>query len=166
MELFTREIVYLKPDVFVVLDRVTATSPSFTKRWLLHSVNQPAISGNTATITQGDSKLVVTSVLPVDAGVARVGGAGHEFDVNGTNYPPSLAWTEDMGAWRLEITPGTDAAEHVFLTVLCVAAAGAATPDVGLIEGDEMVGVQVDGQVVLFSATGAEVAAATYEYGE
>jgi hypothetical protein len=29
-----------------------------------------------------------------------------------------------------------------------------------------MVGVQVDGQVVLFSATGAEVGAATYEYGE
>ncbi len=166
VELFTREIVYLKPDVFVVLDRVVATSPSFTKRWLLHSVNQPTISGNTVTITKGDSKLVITSVLPVDAGIARVGGAGHEFDVNGTDYPPSLGWTEDMGAWRLEIAPGMDAAEHVFLTVLCVADASAATPDVGLVEGDEMVGVQVDGQVVLFSATGAAVGAATYEYGE
>lgn len=166
VELFTREIVYLKPDVFVILDRVVATSPSFTKRWLLHSVNQPAISGNTATITNGSSKLVVTSVLPPDASIARVGGSGHEFDVNGTNYPPSLGWTEDMGAWRLEITPGANAAEHLFLTVLCVADASAATPDVGLVEGDEMVGVQVDGHVVLFSATGAAVEAATYQYGE
>jgi hypothetical protein len=166
VELFTREIVYLKPDVFVILDRVKATSPSFTKRWLLHSVNQPAVSGNTATITNGSSKLVVTSVLPADASIARVGGTGHEFDTNGANYPPSQGWTEDMGAWRLEITPGANAAEHLFLTVLCVAGVSAATPDVGLVEGDEMVGVQVDGHVVLFSATGAAVEAATYEYGE
>ena len=166
VELFTREIVHLKPDVFVILDRVTATSPSFTKRWLLHTINQPVINGNTATITRGNSKLVVTSVLPADGGITRVGGPGHEFDVNGTNYPQSQTWTEDMGAWRLEISPGTDAAEHFFLTVLCVADAGAANPDVELIEGDEMVGVQVDGHVVLFSATGAAVEAATYEYGE
>jgi hypothetical protein len=71
-----------------------------------------------------------------------------------------------MGAWRLEITPGTSAADHLFLTVLCVAGAGEATPDVGLVESDEMVGVQVNGQVVLFSATGAEVEEASYEYGE
>ena len=71
-----------------------------------------------------------------------------------------------MGGWRIEIEPGTDAAEHLFLTVLCVAEASEATPDVSLVEGDEMVGVQVDGQVVLFSAPGAAVEAATYEYGE
>lgn len=166
LDLFTREIVYLKPDVFVILDRVEATSASFTKRWLLHTVHQPTISGNTATVTRGDSKLVVTSVLPPNAGITRIGGSGHEFDVNGTNYPPSAGWTEDMGGWRLEITPGTSANDHLFLTVLCVAGSSAATPDVSLVEGDEMVGVQVDGQVVLFSATGAEVAEASYEYGE
>ena len=166
VDLFTREIVYLKPDVFVILDRVKASSASFTKRWLLHSINQPVISGNTATITRGVSKLVVTSVLPANAGITRVGGAGHEFDVNGTNYPPAGGWVEDMGGWRLEITPGTSAAEHLFLTVLCVAGASEATPDVSLVEGDEMVGVQVDGQVVLFSATGAAVEEASYEYGE
>ncbi len=166
VDLFTREIVYLKPGTFVVLDRVEATSPSFTKRWLLHTINQPTISGNTATVTSGDSKLVVTSVLPANAAIGRVGGSGHQFDVNGTNYPPSAGWTEDMGAWRLEITPGTSAADHIFLTVLSVAGASQPTPDVSLIEGDEMVGVQVDGQVVLFSATGAEVEEASYEFGE
>ena len=166
LDLFTREVVNLKPGIFVILDRVDATSPSFTKRWLLHSINQPTISGNTATITRGDSKLVVTSVLPANAGITRVGGSGHEFDVNGTNYPPSGGWTEDMGAWRLQITPGTASAEHIFLTVLCVAGASEATPDVSLVQSDEMVGVQVGGQVVLFSATGAEVGEASYEFGE
>jgi len=164
LDLFTREVVYLKPNVFVVLDRVEATSPNYTKKWLLHSIEQPAISGKTATITRGDSKLVVTSVLPANAGMSRVGGSGHQFDVNGTNYMPSQGWDEDMGAWRIEITPGTNAADHVFLTVLSVGGTSEPTPDVSLVEGDEVIGVQVDGQVVLFSATGAQVETATYQY--
>ena len=166
LDLFTREIVWLKPNVFVVLDRVRATSPSYTKRWLLHSIEQPSISGSTATITRGDSKLVVTSVLPEGASITRVGGPGHEFDVNGTNYPPSQSWTEDMGAWRIEITPSDSAAEHLFLTVLCVAGAGETAPTVRPVESEEMVGVQVDSEVVLFSATGAAVESASYEFGD
>jgi hypothetical protein len=164
VELFTREIVYLKPDVFVVLDRVRATSPSFTKRWLLHSFNEPAVSGNTATITEGDSRLSVTSLLPPAASIGKVGGSGHEFDVNGTNYPPSGGWEKEMGAWRVEITPQTGATEHVFLTVLQVGAASAQPDDVTLVQGEEMLGARIGSNVVMFSASGASVESETYEY--
>jgi hypothetical protein len=30
----------------VVFDQVASTNPSFTKKWLLHSINQPAVQGN------------------------------------------------------------------------------------------------------------------------
>ncbi len=164
---FLREVVWLKPSTFIVLDRVKATSASYTKRWLLHTVNQPAISGNTATVTEGGSKLFVRSVLPENAVISKVGGPGHEFDVNGTNYAPAQGWTPDMGAWRLEITPGTSAEEHLFLTVLQAADISQSSPhDIRLVEGDQMVGVEINGEVVLFSATGAEVESATYDYGE
>ncbi len=65
--LFTREMVYLKPDIFVVLDRVRATSASYKKRWLLHSVNEPTITGDTVMVQEGTSRLFVKSLLPAHA---------------------------------------------------------------------------------------------------
>ena len=164
LELFTREIVYLKPDVFVVLDRVRAASPAFTKRWLLHSFNEPAVSGNSATITEGDSRLSVTSLLPPAAAISKVGGPGREFEVNGTNYPPAGGWEKEMGAWRIEIAPQSSEEEHVFLTVLEVGAAASQPADVTLVEGQEMIGARVGTDVIMFSATGASVESETYEY--
>ena len=164
VDLFTREIVYLKPDVFVVLDRVRATSPSFTKRWLLHSFNEPAVSGNSATITEGDSRLSVTSLLPPASSITKIGGSGRQFEVNGTNYAPSGGWEKEMGAWRIEITPQSEAVEHVFLTVLQVGGTSAQPRGVTLVEGEEMVGARVGTDVVMFSATGASVESETYEY--
>jgi len=164
VELFTREVVYLKPDVFVVLDRVRATSGSFPKRWLLHSFNEPAVSGNAVTITEGDSRLSVTSLLPPGAAITKIGGPGREFEVNGTNYPPSGGWEREMGAWRVEISPQTNENEHVFLTIMEVGAGSAQPSEVTLVEGDEMIGARIGTDVVMFSATGASVESETYEY--
>src|SRR5262249_32343546 len=36
-----RQIVFLKPEIVVVFDRVEATRAHFEKRWLLHTVNAP-----------------------------------------------------------------------------------------------------------------------------
>jgi len=42
---FTRQFVYLKPNLFIVFDRVVSTKPEFRKRWHLHFYNKPQISG-------------------------------------------------------------------------------------------------------------------------
>jgi hypothetical protein len=166
VDLFTREFVYVKPDIFVILDRVKATSPTYKKRWLLHTVNEPVVNGDTFTVTQGGSRMFVKSLLPGFRDVVKVGGPGHQFDVNGTNYPPAEAWTEDMGAWRLEVSPSLPSAEDLFLTVIYVTSASTTTmPDVEYIQGNQMIGARVGSHVVMFSATGAVVQSATYEYG-
>jgi hypothetical protein len=166
LELFTREVVYLKPDTFVILDRVRATSASYTKKWLLHTVNEPVISGDTVTIQEGSSKLFVKSLLPSPRTITKVGGTGHQFDVNGVNYPPAQSLTPDMGAWRIEVSPGASAQEHLFLHVLYACGSNVnAMPVVHLIEGEEMVGVEVGTHVVMFSRTGATIDSETYQYG-
>jgi hypothetical protein len=43
--LVTRQFLYLRPDVFVIFDRVHATDASFTKDWILHTWNDPQVSG-------------------------------------------------------------------------------------------------------------------------
>ena len=37
LEHFTRQFVYLRPEVFVIFDRVVSTRAEFPKRWLLHT---------------------------------------------------------------------------------------------------------------------------------
>jgi len=42
LDQFTRQLVYLRPEVFVVFDRVVSTKAEFPKRWLLHTNDMPA----------------------------------------------------------------------------------------------------------------------------
>ena len=118
-------------------------------------------------VQEGGSRLFVKSLLPSPRTIAKVGGAGHQFDVNGTNYPPSQAVTPDMGAWRIEVSPSVNADEHLFLHVLYACGSSVTTmPEARLVEGEEMVGVEVAGHVVMFSRTGASVDSETYRYGD
>lgn len=166
LNLFTREFVYLKPDIFVVFDRVDATSASFDKNWLLHSIGEPQINGQIVTITEGASRLFVKTLLPSPSSVTKVGGSGHEFEVNGVNYPPSGSSEGDMGSWRVEVSPTQPATEHLFLHVLYACGAGVSQmPEAQLIDAGEMVGVEVAGRVVLFSRTGIAVDSVEYEFG-
>jgi hypothetical protein len=168
MEFFTREIIHRKPDVFVVFDRVRATSPSFEKRWLLHSIGEPSIEGDTVLITQGASRLVVRSVLPAGASVSKVGGPGREFEVEGVNYVPTENLRDDMGSWRIEITPPDAAREHLFLTVLVIgAAAEASLPDVSFYEDENVVGVVVNGWKATFNISEVAMGAGTtFQYDD
>jgi len=162
---FTREVVYCKPDVFLILDRVTSTSPSFKKRWLLHSVNQPEVDGSTSVIENGDSKLFVKTLLPAEHDIVTVGGPGHEFDVNGMNYPPPDGATSDSGSWRIEVSPRNDSALDLFLHVLYVADATATVmPEVELILSDDVIGANIDGRVVTLNRLSVGMDSATYDY--
>jgi hypothetical protein len=152
---FTREFVWLKPDFFVVLDRVTATSPSFTKKWLLHSINQPQVSGDTFSVTQGDSRLFVKTLLPTQHQITPVGGSGRQFEVNGVNYPPAGGGGSESGSWRVEVSPSTAANEHMFLHVLYATSSGVSSmPNVTFIDTGDFIGANVAGQTVLFTKSG------------
>ena len=42
IEYFEREFLYLRPDVFVIFDRVKTTNPGYKKVWRIHTVDRPA----------------------------------------------------------------------------------------------------------------------------
>jgi heparin/heparan-sulfate lyase len=121
----TRQLVFLLPDRFVVFDRVTTTDPSYRKDWLLHTAHEPALSGLTIQADQDKGRMFCRTLLPTDATMRKVGGAGKEFWAAGKNWqlvdrglkPENKAM---MGQWRIEVSPRTARHEDLFLHVIQV----------------------------------------------
>ncbi|MEA1996344.1 MAG: heparinase II/III family protein, partial [Gemmatimonadota bacterium] len=123
MKLFTRQYIHIQPDAFVVFDRVIATSANYKKYWLLHTMNEPEIDGNVVRIHEREGQLFTRTILPENAGIRKVGGRLHAFDVFGVNYPPAGTHYaertgEERGSWRIEVTPAEEAEEDFFLHLL------------------------------------------------
>ena len=117
LSLFTRQFVHIRPDLFIVFDRVTSTRPDFSKRWLLHSLDEPRVNEKNVTIQYGRGKLLCRTLLPEDVTITKVGGRGREFFVGGRNYPPQKSDPE-AGAWRIEVSPVREKTEDIFLHVM------------------------------------------------
>lgn len=160
------------PAALIVFDRVVSANAAFRKCWLLHSLEEPQLSGPTAVVDcaehGGRGRLVLTALLPrpEDLSLSKVGGPGKEFWVFDTNYAndvePARRERSSMetGAWRIEISPVRPAAEDLFLNVMQVTDRLAPTMlPVGGIEAGPMVGCRVEkpaggGWVVLFRRDG------------
>jgi len=163
----------------VVYDQIIATESSFRKKWLLHSINKPAINGITYSVTRDElvrslpfadlwpakwraqlrfkiddshykyqGKLYGWMTLPLHGSITLVGGAGHQFDIAGTNYnecskgqcttresgtyneglgrvpdainPDPGAAPQQPGAWRIEESPSLPSKQDWFLNLLLV----------------------------------------------
>ena len=123
--LATRQLVFLKPDRFVIFDRVYTTRPEYRKQWLLHTANEPIVNGNALRADRGTGRLFCRTLLPADASIEKVGGAGKEFWAAGKNWeivdrglkPENKAM---MGQWRVEISPEVARTEDCFLHVIQV----------------------------------------------
>ena len=153
---FLRDLVFLRSPgywakpITVVFDKVTTATGkgSLTKRFLLHSVNEPepltgpgitTVNGNTVTIRNGEGMLFAQTLLPVNPVLTKFGGqdasGDHRFlvqvkDTNGnypyqnfglTTAPSEVAKNPDVGAWRVEVGTSTSAEREYFLHVLSVA---------------------------------------------
>jgi heparin/heparan-sulfate lyase len=158
------------PALLVVADHVRSKNPDFEKRFLLHSTDEPAISGHTVTVVNerhtyeggkqprtgmydGDygGKLVLQSVLPADAGLRKV--KGHTID--GVDYPASKPAANGEEGWgRVEIySKGQKSTD--FLNVMTVM--DSTTPDspvVSRIENETVIGAQVLKAAALFGREG------------
>jgi hypothetical protein len=53
IDFFEREMVFLRPDVFVIFDRVQTVDPSFKKVWVMHTVDEPTAPGSPVTTHLG-----------------------------------------------------------------------------------------------------------------
>jgi heparin/heparan-sulfate lyase len=145
-ELFTREIVYVKeidPPLIVIFDRVVSTKPSSKKTWLLHTHEQPQISGTTVVVSeQAGGQLVVQSLLPARPQIRAVGGPGKEYWVD----DPGLNVTTERiyGRWRIEISPSANQASDLFLAVLYPCDPSSPPPVSRLVERSGVAGCEVN----------------------
>ena len=140
VEKFWRVFAYDRiDDVVIVFDQVRSTQANFRKRWLLHTIEQPRVTGNGFVTTiapnkpldnqlaQGGGKLTAHVLLPKDPIIQIIGGKGFDFFVDGKNYDEKGQVAEmvrtakknaEPGAWRVEVMPSVEAKEDLFLNVL------------------------------------------------
>ena len=130
-----RQFVYLKPDLFVLFDRVESQKPEQKKEILFHAQNRPVQrSGNCWRFDQG-GVLYLHTLLPETPTIHLEGGPGREFWASGCNWLPEGGdhWDRKYrltGKWRLEVSDaGPAQTRSEFLHVL-KAGAGPDAPDV------------------------------------
>jgi hypothetical protein len=113
---FVRQIAFIRPDTFVVFDRVHAGKPQFKKTWLLHVMNPPAVTENHLVVTNGQGRLFVQTLLPRDPRINLAAGADlYRYD--GADYPPARD-TGPAPECRIEVSPAASNSLDYFLHVL------------------------------------------------
>jgi len=78
-----RQFVFLRPDLFVIYDRVVVEDPDTPVSWLLHSEDAAEITGDLVTITNGNGRLFSHTLLPRMASVTgedQIGGNRNRED--------------------------------------------------------------------------------------
>jgi len=185
---FTRQFVYVRPDLFVVFDRVASVRAADPKRWYLHTMEEPQLldgsqeldasvhpqghflwKGTTGRATHKGGTLLWKTLLPKQAVIRKIGGKGHQFEVNGENYDMYDAWYQrvgqdffdriGLGLWRIEVEPLEKRHDDLFLHVLQATDDSVAKmAPAELIESQGTVGTRIrtpGGEVtVTFAATG------------
>ncbi len=148
-------------DVVVIYDDIEATRPEFPKRWLLHTIEAPALHGSRFNVmvpastrpTRPGGQLEGHVLLPRNADLHAIGGRGFEFYVDGHNYDdgrdPTANRTHrhiEPGAWRIEIQPSHPAHQDRFLVVLLPTLLGEVpSHQVRLIESGDEIGAEIVG---------------------
>lgn len=183
---FTRQLVYIRPGLFIVFDRVTAVRANDPKRWYLHTMEEPRLldgeeaadtslhdhghylwRGTTGRAAHQGSALFWKTLLPRQATIRKIGGRGHQFEVDGENLDMYDAWYErlgpgffdriGLGLWRIEVEPRGQSKEDLFLHVLWATDATAADMlPVELVEREGVAGARIQmgsGEVVVTFAT-------------
>ncbi|MBI3945046.1 MAG: HEAT repeat domain-containing protein, partial [Armatimonadetes bacterium] len=127
-----RQLLFLPPNHFVVFDRVAAKKAEYPKTWLLHTANEPAISGKEFRADQNRGRLFCRTLYPPNAVLEKIGGPGKEFWSDGRNWPipPDSAYLgsigmepggevpESIGRWRVEVKPGAARTDDLFLHLI------------------------------------------------
>ena len=112
----TRQLVFVRPEIVVVFDRVESLDASFEKRFLLHATaptSTPVVSGALVTIDNGAGRLLGRTLLPSSAAMNVVTG----FTVEGKAFAPQGISEPEQGGNRLEVVAKTPALRDYFLHV-------------------------------------------------
>ena len=110
------------PLYFFVYDNITSKDSKYQKVFLLHTVNEPSISGKTATVTNGDGKLVLQNVVG-NCTLSKVGGdKPANWTVGSKTYSLVSAKSDKTdGYWgRLEVATASGSKNNIMLNAMYV----------------------------------------------
>ena len=131
---FTRQFVYLKPDIFVIFDNVITTAANIEKKWVVVPAAAPTVVDNVLKITNGNGALWVKTLLPVNASVSS--------SANEIAVVPTQPGTQDF---FLHVMQAVDAS---------VDASQVSADDATVKENGDWYDVQVAGHIIGFSKAG------------
>jgi len=100
LDAFKRQLVFVRPNMLLVHDKVTAKNAAYSKQSLLHFGSAPVVSGDIITGTQGSGRVFVKVLLPEAASISVVS----DGDIGGSSY-------------RAIISPSTSQLHDSFLNV-------------------------------------------------
>ena len=118
-----RQFVYLKPDTFVIFDRVESVRADQKKEVLFHALNEPVKEADKRYRFDDANSLFIQTILPEKAISTVVGGPGKEFWASGRNWLPEGGKNWDKkyrltGKWRVEVADNAKQTRSEFLHVL------------------------------------------------
>jgi len=106
------------PMYLFVFDHVTTANATDRVTFLLHTLNQPTVSGNTVTAYAGEGAIVLQSVIGGDV-IEKIGGAGRNYWLNGEQIATRDG--EEDGYWgRVEISADSAGKTETMLNVIYV----------------------------------------------
>ncbi len=141
---FTRQVLHLRPDTFVIFDRVESTRAELRKAWLLQAMATPAVEHGRLVVTNGEGRLFVQTLAPSEHDVTLHDGADL-YRYGGEVYPPSRD-TGPAPSCRVEVSPKIPAAVDYFLHVLTTSdASTSSVAAASVAEADDAVTVSLDG---------------------
>jgi hypothetical protein len=151
-----------RPAALVTLDRIVAAKPKLKPVWLLHSVNEPTVSRQRATIMrvegQYGGQLVSDTLLPRQASLTTIGSPTGEAKIFGQVFEADRP-TAESGGWRIEVSPTNPAEQTVFLHALQVGDAdGKAAVATQTIQTGQLIGARIGDEAVLFARDGKSLA--------
>ncbi|MEZ4410833.1 MAG: DUF4962 domain-containing protein [Polyangiales bacterium] len=162
----TRQVVFLRPELVVIFDRVEATDPSYETRFVMHALARPLLpSPDTFTVDRGMARLLGRTLLPATTTRGVIDG----FALDGMDLSPNATGDEVRGS-RVEVTDPARETRHYFLHLLdATTSSSARMPGATRVEQGDRVGLRVDdpsgdrSYTVLFSRTGAAAGSITVE---
>jgi hypothetical protein len=137
---FRRELLFLKPNVVVVFDRVNAVDGTQVKRWHLNTLNEPTVANDSFRAVAGSWALFGKRLLPPGSAVEKV--------------PLFFGRNGAQSSWRIDVVAPPGKNLDLFLNVLEAAPAAQTepTPVQPLsTRQSEVVGAQIGRQVVVIN---------------
>ncbi len=89
--------------ILTVSDRVEPIYPSSKVTFVIHSQSEPVVDGDLIVIKGKKRELHCRVKSPAEVTISCIGGEGHRFEANGTDYLPNVD-TSEAGWGRTEIS--------------------------------------------------------------